>query len=392
MTNAPLHPRLRLGRIHVLATLVSLTFAMLPATASAQGRCSCNSGCHMFPGQCVQPGSSGCESGFAPFCATRASSCPRTGWVSCSGDCTCVRITPADAGFPDAGSTDAPSPGDATPSMDANAIDVPTAADVLMSLDVGTASDGATPTDARLSLDAPTVTDARPASDGAMPADTTTASDSSSTPDGRVAADAISSTDVPGRDATGLDVTTPGPDAAREDASTQDASPVPDGGCECVGGACVAGVCYRERCIYNAELGFICTTRGTTCRLFGSDPICVPVCAGVTCGAGEFCDERSNGACVADRCASITCPIGTTCVRNQCGRWTGPDGGVFVAKDLDAGPDDGGVSDPPATDVGCGCRVDDRTSRGRGWGLSAALIALFGLSGRRRRAVGRSGR
>ncbi len=403
MINAALRPPPRFGRVHVLATLLSLTFALLPATAAAQGRCSCNTGCHMFPGQCVLPGSSGCESGFAPFCATRASSCPRTGWVSCSGDCTCVRVTPVDAGFPDAGSTDASPPGDVILSMDANAQDVAASADVLMSLDVGAPSDGATPTDARSTLDAPTVTDARPTSDAPASADATTPSDTGAMPD------AVSSTDASARDATALDVTAQGSDAAREDASTQDASPVPDdrtmntsdratpatdggapaadGGCDCVGGACVAGVCYRERCVYNAELGFTCTTRGTTCRLFGADPICVPLCAGVTCAAGEFCDKRSNGACVTDRCASIICPVGTTCVRNQCGRWTGPDGGVFVAKDPDAGPDDGGVSDPRATDVGCGCRVGGRTSRGRGWGLSAALLALLVLSGRRRPSV-----
>ncbi len=401
MTTAALRPRL--DRHHVLATLLALAFATLPATASAQGRCSCNSGCHMFPGQCVLPGSSGCESGFAPFCATRAASCPRTGWVTCSGDCTCVRITPADAGFADAGATDASSPGDVPDAMDVNASDAPVSADVSMSVDITTARDVATPTDS------PSSSDARSVSDVFTPADAATPSDGSAVLDGGVSADAASSADVPGRDSTVIDVTPPGSDVALGDASTRDASvtpddrpanpsdraiphsdvgtPTADGGCECVGGACVAGICYRERCVYNAELGFICTTRGTTCRLFGSDPICVPLCAGVTCGAGEFCDERSNGACVADRCASITCPIGTTCVHNQCGRWTGPDGGVFVAKDLDAGP--GGVSGLTVTDVGCGCRVGDRTSRGRGWGFSAALLALFGLSGRRRRETRR---
>ncbi|MBP6834167.1 MAG: hypothetical protein KA978_25495, partial [Deltaproteobacteria bacterium] len=99
---------------------------------------------------------------------------------------------------------------------------------------------------------------------------------------------------------------------------------------------------------------------------------------------GQFCDERSNGACVADRCAAIQCPIGTTCVRNQCGRWGGADGGTFIVDDGGTSlPEDGGTSAPPtATDDGCGCRAGQVGGGGGAWG--ALLLGLLGLKGRRR--------
>lgn len=172
----------------------------------------------------------------------------------------------------------------------------------------------------------------------------------------------------------------PGVDAV---APTSDAAVSTDG-CVCEGGACVAGVCYRERCSFHPELGFICATGGTSCRLFDGNPICVPICAGVSCAEGQFCDERSNGACVADRCAAIQCPIGTTCVRNQCGRWGGADGGIFIPDDGGtSAPEDGGTGAPPtATDDGCGCRAGQVGGGGGAWG--ALLLGLLGLKGRRR--------
>lgn len=299
--------------------LAAAALSLAPSPVAAQGRCSCNRGCHQYPGQCVQPGSSGCEAGFAPFCGTRADSCPNVGWVSCGGDCTCVRIVPADAGVPDGG----------TPRLD-----------VLVSLDAPAPVDGSASSDALVSLDAPASPDA----------------------------------------ATPADAATPGADA-----------PALDAGCACEGGACIAGVCYRERCVFNAELGFICTTPGTSCRLLDADPLCVPFCAGVLCRAGEFCDERAAGRCTLDRCASIECPVGTVCRQNQCGRLGGPDGGVFIAKtDAGAGGVDGSTGAPgTAMDDGCGCRVGG----GRGRPPNAALLAaaLAGWVARRRgaRAVAR---
>nr|MBP6834577.1 hypothetical protein [Deltaproteobacteria bacterium] len=74
--NTSIHrSRSRLGWLSGLAALFAFAMvASLPSVASAQGRCSCNAGCHQYPGQCVQPGSSGCEAGYAPFCGTRAES------------------------------------------------------------------------------------------------------------------------------------------------------------------------------------------------------------------------------------------------------------------------------------------------------------------------------
>lgn len=349
-------------RVLVVLVAFALT-ALLPARASAQGRCSCNSGCHMYPGQCVQPGSSGCEAGFAPFCSTRAESCPRSGWVSCGGECTCVRVTPTDAGTPttdaSTSTTDASTPadrgapGDATASPDA----------AWTSMDVSVSSDGSLAVDGRVPTDGP------PASDGST------------------------STDAPASasDAALTDATSPTDDhsPATSDGGTPTGDggvPATDGGCHCDGGLCAGGVCYREPCIYHPELGFICTTPGTACRLVGGETYCVPLCAGVTCEAGRFCDERSNGTCVADRCASITCPAGAVCFHNQCGRWGGPDGGVFLPDDLDAGLGDGGAMGPPtATATGCGCRAGSREGTGRGGWLPAALLACAAVRRRPRR-------
>lgn len=372
--------RLRPRLVHVGVALIAFVVATsLPAVASAQGRCSCNNGCHQYPGQCVQPGSSGCESGFAPFCATRAGTCPNASWVSCGGECTCVRITPLDAGVPDAGRTDA-----------STTTDVPASMDLGVSRDVPASMDARPPADVLVSMDA------------------------------RPPADAPVATDIPGRDAPAVDV--PGSDVIAptgdamipvsdrpgtptdspevlvdggvpvldaattpDSASPSDAPARVDAGCECVGGACIGDVCYRDRCVYNPELGFICASAGTSCRLVNGEPICVPICAGVTCGAGEFCDERSNGLCVADRCATMQCPIGTTCQRNQCGRWG--DGGVAMTDGSVAA--DGSSAPPTATEDGCGCRVGQTGGRR---GLSAALsalFALFALSGGRRRRCAR---
>lgn len=374
-----------LGRHRALAALFALAIsAALPSAAYAQGRCSCNNGCHQYPGQCVQPGSSSCEAGFAPFCETRAESCPRTGWVSCGGTCTCVRVTPLDAG----------TPGDVPTVMDTGvSADVPRPRDVPASMDLGFPADAPVFTDARPPADAPASMDARVGSDVLVSMDAPSGSDVLVSTDVRPAGDA-----PPGADAPLVDRPTGSPDStvdldggsladapsAVDAGATASDAAVSTDGCVCEGGICVAGVCYRDRCTYHPELGFICASAGTSCRLTDGIPICVPICAGVSCAAGEFCDERSNGACVADRCSSIQCPIGTTCVNNQCGRWSGGDGGTFIVEDGGTYAQDGGAAAPPTgADEGCGCRAGQVGAPGGPWG--ALLLGLFGLGARRRR-------
>ena len=374
MTTSIDRSRPRLGLHHGLAALFAFAMtAALPSAASAQGRCSCNNGCHQYPGQCVQPGSSACEAGFAPFCETRATSCPNMGWVSCGGACTCVRITPLDAGTPTdvPASMDTGTPTDASPPRDVPAsMDTGFPVDAPMSMDVRPPADVPASMDAPAGSDALVSTDVRPSGDAPPGADAPLADRPVSSPDST---------------AVDLDGGSPSdaPSALEGGATASDAVASADG-CVCEGGICVAGVCYRERCTYHPELGFICAGAGTSCRLTNGTPICVPICAGVSCAAGEFCDERSNGACVADRCASIQCPIGTTCVHNQCGRWSGGDGGTFIPEDGGVFAEDGGTGAPPtATDEGCGCRAGQVGAPGGAWG--ALLLGLIGLGARRRR-------
>jgi MYXO-CTERM domain-containing protein len=398
MTTSYDRSRLRLGRHHALAALFALAMtASLPTAASAQGRCSCNNGCHQYPGQCVQPGSSACEAGFAPFCETRASSCPNVGWVSCGGACTCVRISPLDAGTPTdvPASVDTGTPTDVPASMDTGTpMDAPPPRDVPASMDLGFPVDAPMSMDARPPVDVPASMDARAGSDVLASMDVPAGSDAPVSVDVRPSGDA-----PPGADAPLVDRPVNPPDSSVIDldggsavdapaevdagATASDAAASTDG-CVCEGGICVGGVCYRERCTYHPELGFICAAAGTSCRLTNGTPICVPICAGVSCAAGEFCDERSNGVCVADRCASIQCPIGTTCRHNQCGRWSGDDGGTFLPEDGGVFVEDGGAGAPPtATDDGCGCRAGQVGAPGGPWG--ALLLGLLGLGARRRR-------
>lgn len=300
--------------LFAVALLASLLGLALPA--AAQGRCSCNSGCHQYPGQCVQRGGAGCDPGFAPFCGTRASSCPNTGWVSCSGDCACVRVPGGDGGVADA-----------------------------VTSDLGVVVDAALPPqDARPA-------DAQPAADGPMMS----------------------------LDAPSPDVVAPSPDVVASDRAVAsdappasgDAPPATDAGCVCPGGVCIDGACVTERCGYFPELGFLCAGVGTRCRLIAEEAYCVPVCAGVRCAAGEFCDERTAGQCVLDDCATRTCPAGTTCHHNQCGNH---DGGV--RGDAATASGDGGAM--TAEDGGCGCRAPGpgRAGSAAWWGVAALLCAI----------------
>lgn len=328
--------RLALVRPFILAASLLLSLLAHPSASAAQGRCSCNNGCHQYPGQCVQRGGTGCDPGFAPFCGTRGATCPNASWVSCSGECTCVRV-----------------PGGG----DGGVLDASTG-------DLGGADVSAPPTDARLvdvstGLDRPAATDVPPRVDAPL-----------------------MSPDVPSSDVASSDGPRPAdasvlPDGAALDGPLATDAPAPgsDAGCECPGGVCIAGVCVTERCTYHPELGFICASSGTSCQLIDSEPYCVPLCLGQTCAEGEFCDESSGGRCVRDECATRTCPAGTTCYRNQCGAY---DGGVTGS--ADAGAPDAGMT---AEESGCGCRAAGPTrSMSNGWWGVAALV--FAIRRRRR--------
>lgn len=356
------------GRLRAVAFATAMTAAFFaPAgTAQAQGRCSCNRGCHQYPGQCVQRRAEGCDPGFAPFCGTRSSSCPRAGWVSCDGECTCVRVSGYDAGTVDAGFPD-------SAAVDASVADVGPSPDDRPAVDVATGSDSGTSVD-------------RPSSaDGAVPADRPPTPSDTPAPD-RPGADVVAASDRP----ASADGPTPDVAADLGVPSGDDASapadggpPVTDGGCECSGGVCVDGACITERCFYNQELGFTCTRAGTMCRLIEGEAYCVPLCADVICEAGKFCDERSGGRCVRDECSTTSCPAGTTCRRNQC-EYPGADGGVAVHAATDAATDaataTGGMT--AVDDGGCGCRAAGTTdARTAAWWGAGALLALV----RRRR-------
>jgi len=77
---------------------VAIAFASLfslatPSVANAApGTCKCNSGCHASPGQCVK--GAACNIGYAPTCGYRsgAAECPKVGYISCDGTCTCTPI------------------------------------------------------------------------------------------------------------------------------------------------------------------------------------------------------------------------------------------------------------------------------------------------------------
>jgi MYXO-CTERM domain-containing protein len=345
------------------ALALLLTFAA-PTPAVAQGRCRCNMGCHQYPGQCVSNGGGGCEPGYAPFCGTRAATCPNTGWVTCNGECTCTRVGPGDAGVTplDASTAaDVPAPLDVGPRMDAPASDRPVREDVV-------------------------VVD-RPRTDSASATDTPTAG--LDTPPGRDAPAMLSDAPAVLSDApavlsdapAGSDAGTPPQDTpvTQADAplvSLPDGAPPGDAAvCACDGGPCYLGTCPTTRCRFETELGFICPLSGHTCRVIADEAWCVPACLDVQCPAGATCDPRT-GTCGALDCdAQRTCPAGARCVMNRCVPVETGDGGVG----------DGGAT-PDTANGGCGCRTAHRGDTPRG---ALALLALCALAGRRRASRGR---
>jgi MYXO-CTERM domain-containing protein len=340
----------------LLGLVGTLTVVAAPREAAAQGTCRCNRGCHNFPGQCVQSGT-GCAAGYAPFCGTRADAC-QTGWVSCNGTCTCVRIPGYDAGVPP---TDVPG------------------VDVSMPTDTGTPVDTGFPVDASVPTDLGTPVDVGPRPDTGMPTDTGPRPDTGAPVDRPV----IPGEDVPVSMPDGA-VPFDRPVVPGEDVPPpQDAGFAPDGApaCVCPGGLCIAGRCITERCDYQKELGFLCPGSDRVCRIVDGEPYCVPPCLGLTCTMGEFCDETTADQCVADTCDTRNCPVGTVCRRNRC--VTADDAGA-------ARPDDGGGFDGsvgPNTgndDGGCGCRAAGAPAS-RGGAAGMLLVGLMMALGARRR-------
>jgi len=317
-----------------LLLLATLSLLLATGDASAQGRCRCNNGCHSYPGQCVN-GSGSCDQGYAPFCDTRPTTDCRTGWVSCAGACTCIRVSSPDGGV----APDAPVVSDVPPGADVPRADVSPGADAPPATDAPRA-------DVPLGVDVPAGADVPPGMD--VPR-----------------ADATPGADVPpGADAP------PGMDAAPGvDATPGDAPVASDGPCACDGGICYFGVCVRDRCEYQRELGFVCAIEGRRCVLQEGEAWCVPGCLGVTCTEATFC-EPETGNCVRDECATIRCPLGSVCALNRC---------VAAASDGGAAGD-GGRPVTGVEDGGCGCRA-----RPAGGGRLPVLAALGLLCATRRR-------
>jgi MYXO-CTERM domain-containing protein len=356
-------------RIVLMSALVALGFVAWSPDAYAQGTCRCNNGCHAIPSQCVQ--GSGCEPGYAPFCGNRASTCPHMGWVSCSGDCTCVPIPGYDAGM--------------TP------------------VDSGPGGGDASFTDARTGEDAPSATDAFSSADG--PAGAT---------DGAQAPDAPGPDSTPGTDGSsaGSDGSTPGTDSssAGSDGSTpamDGSSGTPPGGTvPCPDGVVVDGVCYNQHCVYEYELNWQCVDPGQRCRLFQGVPFCVPVCADATCGEGEYCDPNNGctkGQPACDQADAARCPAGeycdptAGCVSDRCfsGELTCGPGMVCEHSRCVAGAPDGGRGDGGRVrggQGGCGCRAAGTQGPG-GVALVALGLAALAVGSRsrsRRRASARA--
>ncbi|MBL8720099.1 MAG: hypothetical protein JNL79_29200 [Myxococcales bacterium] len=354
-------------RLHGLfAGGLTLALALLaPARAdAAPGTCKCNSGCHANPAQCVK--ASGCNIGYAPSCGFRGADggipeCPKTGYISCNGDCTCEPIpgfceTIGGADYCDAGPKDSGS--DTTP------------------------VDGGIDATFDSSVPDTTVTDGG-AGDSA-PVDSTPT-------DGGIA-------DSLGTDSTAVDTFVP--DTAAVDSAPDVATDTPTDACvplECPAGTKaipIPGECdpfCAPPCGTTGE--FKCAgLTGTVC----TDGFCVPKCLVSPCPDCKRC-SLGDGLCFDDptACDGGVGDGGDGGASDASG--DGDDGGASDATIGDAGADgaadgatdadlDGGV-DPlleAGSDGGCGCATP-RSARAEGGLAAIGLLALAGRLRRRRR-------
>jgi len=174
--------------------------------------------------------------------------------------------------------------------------------------------------------------------------------------------------------------------------------------CSCFNGdsACEGGdVCDRggtDQCLPPACVGMSCggdqycddqgmcvdLCDGVTCpagqECVASEGGCVSTCYDVTCSGDQKCDP-ALGACVDAACVGVSCGGGQVCVDGSCqdGDTTGdPDAGTAS----DGGAGNGGVSGGKPN--GCGCREMTTPAPSSGTGVLLLLIGLAGFVIRRR--------
>jgi MYXO-CTERM domain-containing protein len=169
----------------------------------------------------------------------------------------------------------------------------------------------------------------------------------------------------------------------------------------CPNGVVVDGVCYSTPCTYQNEIGFVCSMAGYSCRTISGNAWCIPVCAGTTCPADQYCDPTFGCSSIPDggvNCASLhcasnevcdptlgcvanscgaPCPSGTTCVSGTC--VSAPDGSADGAARGDGSADGGNGNHRGA----CGCRTPG--GNGSSTGFPALLLAMGAIALVRRR-------
>ncbi len=224
--------------------------------------------------------------------------------------------------------------------------------------------------------------------------------------------------DVVGVDTVGMDIVLPdvqgidvqGLDTQASDVQQPDVRPDVN---LCPSGVVVDGVCYSTPCQYQNEIGFVCTMSGFSCRQIDGMAWCIPVCAGMVCPAGAFCDPVfgcSNipdgglncatlscpfgqlcdpvAGCIADLCTNVSCPIGEYCVRGACiplPDGSGSDTGTSSDGGVGDGSRDGSIDGGrPGQRTGCNCRTAGDT-HGMPRGVPTLLVAIAALAITRRR-------
>ena len=171
----------------------------------------------------------------------------------------------------------------------------------------------------------------------------------------------------------------------------------------CVTDRCTAGTCPSTAGCFDGSCRPLCDDRlcpaGRSCDASGD--CTADVCAGVVCGAGQYCE---GGTCRDDLCTRTTCPLGDVCIvgsgctDDPCALVECPAGRVcrvslrgdaqcFV--DGEVGPS-GGRDLVAATGGGGFCSASARgpsargtSDRAVGW-LALFFLALVGVRGRMR--------